>query len=47
MFLEEIGLHAQNTITIIGSIGNIKWGGESLEIYISCNEHENFHFDNE
>lgn len=38
----EIGMYAQNMITILGSIVNIIG-----ETYVTINEHENVQFDNE
>ena len=42
MCLEDIGLCAQNMITMIGSIVNIIWKGGG-GVYIPCNEHENIY----
>jgi hypothetical protein len=42
MSFEEIRLHAQNMMTILGSTMNIIGG----TLYDYCNEHENLLFDN-
>ena len=40
---KEAGLCAQNMLTILGSVVNMKGGGG----YMTINEHENLHFSNE